>query len=211
MNMNKPSGRQIIKPSRRAFTLIEVLVVVAIIILLLGLLVAGISGAFGAADRRRVAGDMHKMLAAHEEYRAQTGQYVDFQGVSNPETESISLFIEAMISVPESKKLILSISKESWADVGQGNFPDSGDGLTPDVPNGIPRYFKDPWGKPYQFRSWSEGDTAYTGAGTLPRRGTGNQRQPFIISAGEDGEFGGYTNNEPGRLAIDNILSYEIQ
>lgn len=194
--------------SRRAFTLIELLVVIAIIVLLLGLLIGGLSGAFGAADRKRVEGDMRKMLAAHIEYRAQTGQYVTFDATSNPEEESISHFIEKLISVPESKKLILSISKEAWADEGTGTFPDSGNA----VPNAIPRYFKDPWGKPYQYRSWWDGGAAYAGGGELPARGTVDHLQPFVASAGGDEAFGTYINNEPQDTeAADNLLSFELE
>ena len=66
------------RPPRRAFSLLELLVVLAVVALLLGLLFPGLTSARDAADRARTRMRFGQWAAAVEAFRAEYGAYPDF-------------------------------------------------------------------------------------------------------------------------------------
>lgn len=204
-----PAGR------RGGFSLIEILVVMAIITLLSGLVIAG---AAKMREQSRINQAQIILQAAKSldiAYRAEVGSIVRYTGTSDPEEESIRVFVAAMQQLPETQKILMSIGKDFVINDPVNDPSDAND--APDI-------IVDPWGKPLQYRSWNDGtdfaDPVHAGpagAGNLPRRGTQTEPQPFFASAGPDGRWGEVNLNtnlpetgEDGEAATDNIYSFEL-
>ena len=71
--MNRDPSHPSSKPN--AFTLVELLVVIGIIVLLIGILLPAISRAMRAAHRTRIASDLNAISAALDAYKADFGDY----------------------------------------------------------------------------------------------------------------------------------------
>lgn len=86
--MRRTCSRQMLngrRTARHAFTLVEMLTVMAIIAILAGIIVAGSAYAQRQADRRRALATLERLKMAIEEYRVETGKIPDssFNGDMN--------------------------------------------------------------------------------------------------------------------------------
>src|SRR5688500_17446134 len=75
-----------IHPPRRAFTLIEILVVIGIIVLLAGILVPMVGRAMRQAKQTRTAADLQSIATALEAFKTDHGSYPGADPVIAPNT-----------------------------------------------------------------------------------------------------------------------------
>ena len=149
---------------RRAFTLIEVLVVIAIISILLALVIAG-----GAAARRKARGDsaraqFQSIFAALDAYRSRYGVY--------PPDASASL---AAARTESAKALYDYLGPPRRAGNATPFLPPGEDQIG--EANGV-KFLRDPWGNPWVYLSKSDGDPPPS---RHPARGAD------LVSPGPDG------------------------
>lgn len=208
------------------FTLIEVLVVVSIIVIVIGVIVAGISGAFGTANDKRTGLVLQQLANSIVEYEAQTGldfplppsgtNYYSFPASSQSDhmryERSIDDYIEAISEVPEANDAFELVNGNLRPNTSSDSDNDTADGLdpaTPDLNNDLPDSVLDAWGNPIRFVPTSPraGYPTYRAAG-LPIR-----RDPYFASAGTDGIWGTFDseNNPLDDGALDNIYSFNVE
>ena len=159
-----------------AFTLIEILVVIAIIAVLVSIVVVAASRMMIQADTSATRITLQQVMSAATEYTAQTNQVIDFSGTSNPPEESIETFVADVIQVPEARNMLLSIDGKLLID---------------DNNDGDPDRIIDPWEQPLQYRSWQPANTdAIQGdSADLPERGSAVEPRPYVASSGPDEKF----------------------
>ncbi|MES2923081.1 MAG: type II secretion system protein GspG [Verrucomicrobiota bacterium] len=184
------------RPGRAAFTLIELMAVITIIVILAGLVVGGL----GYVTEKQASSKAKLQIAliskALEEYKNEMGQYPPT--ANNPAAGSTAtslysaLFYEgydysqnpaqAPATPPKATKIYLAdldptTSKQGWMDpVTTGTNP------KPPAPSPTKTMVKDPWGTEYKYRS------AFTSTGTA---NTATQNPDFDLwSCGKDGLTG---------------------
>ncbi len=197
--------------SRRAFTLLELLVVISIIAALAALLVPIISIARGAAKTAKCRTLMANIQAALDTYKSVSGAYPEQLWATLGSDPFASTFgMTAAGSTPAS---VLSVSETGWRTVNLTlkaqlqtvdpdtfrNTPSNPNAATPD-PNDPGNYIVDPYGNRQQFRVFRYRPARYypfTGllSGTTPTIDTANPPNPNsyqLWSCGWDGkdEFG---------------------
>lgn len=167
-----------------AFTLIEMLVVIAIITVLVSIVVVAASRMMIQADTSATRITLQQVMSAATEYTAQTNQVIKFSGTSNPPEQSIETFVAAVIQVPEARNMILSIDGKLLID---GSIPPA----PPVSPDGDPDIIIDPWEQPLQYRSWqrANADAIQGDSADLPERGSAFEPRPYVASSGPDEKF----------------------
>jgi len=191
-------------------TLIEILVVIVIIVVLLGIGVMGMTAVQRSQQMATARRVMKTMEAALTEYGAQVNGLVHYDGegdppdgISDPEDKSISFLIGRVVTIPEARTLLLMVEQAHWLDTSVGDFPKYGSIQAREVDAGVPRVIRDPWDRPYQYRSYHDGGplTNLSQDGEVDAHGSANHPQPFFASAGPDKIFG--TN--------DDLFSYNLE
>lgn len=176
-----PSSRLV----RGGFSLIEVLVVVSIIVILLGIAVAGINVAYQRSEEATTRALLGSLAGVEKEYRAQTGQ-----------------------PIPASANGDLNDTPNKFLDVVQDNSKVASDFLRRidsklrKESGGRITEVRDPWDNLVRYNDGS-------GGGGMPRA-----QYPYFASAGADGQWGSYANGDPSQpdaAAKDNILSFEVK
>jgi prepilin-type N-terminal cleavage/methylation domain-containing protein len=171
---------------RRAFTLIEILVVVAIIAVLLGIGIAIGPSVMGKAEELSTRSAMQAGMAGVEAYRSKVGSLpnIDFDGGDNTEK-----LIDKLKKVPSIRDGILA-------------------GLNEDLLNADGALI-DGWGNemlylPSNPYDWNEDGNDET------RNDVPEFSGPFFISKGPDGELGNINGNANAReQAEDNVYSFD--
>ncbi len=157
-------------PHSRAFTLIEMLAVIAIIMILAGLILAGVNAARNRAHELRARRDVAQLKTAWDTY------YADYQGFPDP-AQITGNSIEDGYMVTGKDVILILRGRENHNNqnpklISYMDFHQSTD------------TFNDPWGKRYRISL----DTDYDGDVTIPG---GTLRQSVAAwSAGKDGNDG---------------------
>ena len=129
----KPISRR-----KSAFTLVEIMVVVAIIAILAGLVLGTAGYATRKADHSKAVADMEKIKNGLEEYRLQYGGYPENLNEDNPKALSAALWEK-----PQDDGIKPFLIMKGWND----------DAIQYDV--------LDPWGNPYHYYYNPKGDPRY--------------------------------------------------
>lgn len=215
---------------RGGFTLVEILVVVAIIALLSALLLGGMEAINAKSEISKTQSMLQALAAVETEYRAQNqGNPVVMRGTPTPEEEadSIKTFLHEVWDLPECQKM-LHVYEQYLV------YDDKNNDGKPD--DDIPDAMLDAWDKPLQYRSASQGEQPpfkkelnpdpddpdpQSEYGVLPKRGSyplpgkpdiPDVSRPFFASAGPDGDFGDTEgDSEKQEEAIDNIYSFNLE
>ncbi len=151
---------------RRGFTLIELLAVITIIVILAGLIVAGLGFVKDKQANSKATIQVALIAKALEEYKADNGNYPPSTSPDGTNQSNIlykALYQDAVDDTTKAKKIYLAeldpgTSKQGWV---------SGKGESATI--------RDPWGQEYLYRSgaasenpdydiWSMGKDGKTGA-----------------------------------------------
>lgn len=126
------------RSSRKAFTLIELLMVVAIIGILVGLLFSGAHTIIQSARERTARAEMVALKAALDNYRERYGTYPESFSADDPEAGAGVLYTELFFRFDAAgQPPILPYNA-----VGTS---------TPDTEIEANDFYTDPWGQPYQY------------------------------------------------------------
>ena len=129
----KPSARK-----KSAFTLVEIMVVVAIIAILVGMVLGTAGYATRKSDHSKAVADMEKIKNGLEEYRLQYGRYPD-----NTDTNDATALSTALWKTPQADQIKPFLIMKGW------NNP----AIAYDV--------RDPWGNPYRYYYDVDGNPYY--------------------------------------------------
>jgi prepilin-type N-terminal cleavage/methylation domain-containing protein len=160
------------KESASAFTLIELLIVMGIIVILMGLLFPAFRGAQDQAKKVQAKNDLAQIVTAITAYYTEYGRYPPVGSDDAPITNNKDLF-DILRGVSQDDSNPRKITFMTLPDVKDINNPRAGIGND--------GQFYDPWGTPYQIAI----DLAYDGEMTNPYGGGANAgpntlRQPII-------------------------------
>jgi len=209
MKHNPPA----VKVTKRAFTLIELLTVIAIIAVLMGLLFPAVGAAQEAARKTQAKNDLVNMVNSIKAYYTEYGKYPMTTAVSSSgkyeEGNNDQLFnVLRGLSTLTGEQLALNPRKivfiETPTAKGTGDKKKGGIG---DTGSQLGKYL-DPWGNPYRiwidFNYDNEVENPYTSnAGFAPNLTTG----VVAMSAGKDNFFG--SGNKNATTAVDDVLSWQ--
>lgn len=143
----------------RSFTLTEVLVVIAIIVILAGILIGGVGFAGRKADSAKAQASIQILSAALEKFHSEKGYYPPCTSASD---------VKFLL---DSGNLKLKLSKE-FDFFDKKNFMEL-EGVSSDSDH--PTTYDDPWGQPFQYKCpgdhnrsafdlWSTGPDGVKGA-----------------------------------------------
>lgn len=185
------------RPGRAAFTLIELMAVITIIVILAGLVVGGLGYVTDKQATSKAKVQIALLSTALEAYKNDMGQYPLTGNLADPKALSAlslysALFYEgydysknptqAPSTPAKATKIYLpdldpTATKQGWMDPVTGTNPQ------PPAPNAVKTPVKDPWGNEYRYRS------AQALTGTTPNSNT--QNPDFDLwSVGKDGLTG---------------------
>jgi prepilin-type N-terminal cleavage/methylation domain-containing protein len=182
LSASRPAGR-------RGFTLIEVMVVIAILVILAALLVAVASGVIGTSKGRQTHATLHVLDGVMQTYLKDGNPEPDDPNLSgysantdmqktNPVSDA-TRWVKALRADPDGAKGLSQLKS--------ANVPD------PDVPNAIATVIVDAWGTPIRYVPYDK-DTKKSG---------------YFESAGPDGQFLTTTDPPPApaKLPPDDLYS----
>ena len=198
---------------RGGFTLVELLVVISIIIILVGLGVAGMSKAFQRSEESKTRIVLAGLQSILEEYHAQTGVgfdddadidqtiYDDPNGTDNGEDEpdfddQMAGFIARVQKIEACRKMLVSLGKRGDIVIFDDDDGDDTDDDDPDLIETI----RDPWGNTIVFLRASNSKHP-------------DHDNPFFFSYGPDGEEGNRsasTTSDDYKEYEDNIYSHQL-
>ena len=180
---NKSSRLPVLRSGVNSFTLVELLVVMAIIAILAALVLSAASGLWQLAARKRAMAEIQAMASANENYKADNGVYVQGDGllltntpyskydgtVSGDEyqTNSTLLFIALSGQTNYATPAVSGIKSYMQFKINQiGN------------PSATFSYIKDPWNASYAYSTGTPAGAAttnypYTGGGFFDLWSTG--------------------------------------
>ncbi len=173
----------------RAFTVIELLVAMGIVIILAGLLVVAIGGSRGGTRSATTRLTFQTLLAIADEYIVATGGNVinhdgtqpldwsvsrafnnpDMSGSGSPD-DTVERFVAAALMMPETAELIWNLAKNGDILVDTDGLNEAGDGFLE---------VRDGWGAMIEYRSVSDPDDDWP-----------DHPSPFFSSSGDDEKFG---------------------
>ncbi len=155
----------------RAFTLVELLVVLTVVATLAGLALAAAQGARSLAEHQRARAELAVLAGAIEAYRTQVGEY--------PQAASAADLYQALTGYRGAGGRELSIrGREFLPPIVSAGTLESGDEATPAL--------LDPWQHPYVYER------------VVP--GGGEASESFLLySVGPDGERGTHLGGVPDR------------
>jgi len=206
---------------RRAFSLVELMVVIAIIILLVGL-VLGVSTALVAqSERRETSNTLSLLEAAVGEYELAVGRGFTYGVNGTPpgaqyeflESTADNILIVQLLNRlrgnEASETILARINPEFLRRIPNPN------------PNVVDQEVVDAWGTRIRVvfpgRDWrpADGEALRDADGSFRtpqerRLGVAKNRSLLFVSAGPNGQFGDLSGTDAQRdLAADNIYSYE--
>lgn len=183
------------RQSATGFTLIEIIVVVAILMLLLGIGLAYGPGLLAPAERQQTVITLKNLQMINDEYAALTGSH--YQPTQNDPQLRIEEFVNAMLTSGDRnlKNLMASLDENILVNIEE----DSSD---------PPEWrLRDAWGNDIFYRLAGETTQGLSGSQQLP-----NKTFPYFASPGPDGQWGDVTaaTNTPAYdKSIDNLYSFD--
>lgn len=172
---------------RRAFTLVELLIVMAIILVLAGIVVGVQRGVYQKQSMARAEADVQAIATALESYKLRYGDYPWLGDGSNG--------VELYQHLTGAKKMVPGRSGPTMVTVPEENrvpFIDASSLLE----NTAQTAFIDPWGQPYEYY--------YRGSG-----GAWNYPGFILMSKGPDGLTNSASNFSSGSLNANHFDSEE--
>lgn len=210
---------------RRGFSLVEILVVIAIIAVLAGLLIAAFMQVQAPVSKTRIALSVLKTCAT--EYQMQTESIVNHSNAEFPKTNTsnidwtrnrafnvpgyngssnvestIERFVWAAWRLPDTQKILTSLKDDGFL------VDDSAAALSDEVTKIGFYEIRDPWGHALQYAAFVDHDDSEPRDDFLPEHNT-----PFFASAGPDGKFGSVNpsaSTDEREDAEDNIYSFDV-
>ena len=160
---------------RQGFTLIEMLVVIAIIAILASIILASASGAIQAAKKNRALSECSSGAIAVENYFADYKKYpVATQMTAEPNSEDVVIVLTAQDTgvnashvLNSRKKVYLSVNQTTGSSTTAGQF-------------------RDPWGGQYKFIL----DDDFDGKTQIPGHTQDYFKRCIVISSGKNKTFG---------------------
>jgi type II secretory pathway pseudopilin PulG len=182
------------RPHRLAFSLIELLVIIAIIVIVLGLAVAGISMAYQRTEESSARAILGALAGVEKEYRAQTGQSIPASANGNVGRAN------GFLSIVQDNS---TVAGDMLRNIQRQYRTMSGNTVSA---------VNDPWGNPIFYNDGTGGSTDMTtpASNRMPK-----SNYPFFASRGADGAWGTFTNDDPAQPATltarDNLFSFEVK
>jgi len=212
METNKHGFRyRLFRVRRRGFTLLELMVVIAIIAVLAGLFLPALQSVLERAKKAQARNDVIQIVTAVNAFYAEYGRYPLVGTVTTPDATY-------GIVTSQSDGLFNELRAKAYSlNTRQIQFISPAEDGTQTNPNGkigSDSQFHDPWGNPYLIRIDADYDnqvvnpyTADTGAGPT------NIRQGVIAwSVGKDAKLGNNGNNrfkDSNGAQSDDVISWE--
>lgn len=177
--------------SRSAFTLIELMAVLAVIAILAGIVIGGVQVAQRRAARNRAVADLERLATAIENYRGAKGYYPSSERPgSGPGRQFEDALVFRLLYEPVAAGAGPHIelrSRDLDADVGAIGAAAQAGTLLRD------RRFVDPWGRPWRYRRWGQLGSAERASPWHPDDAgyrAQNSDTYDLYSVGPDGVFG---------------------
>ncbi len=193
-------------PKARAFTLVELLIVITMIVILTGLLFPAFRGVQDQAKKIQAKNDLTQIVTAVNAYYTEYGKY---PLVTDDST------ISANADLFYALRAVTSGSNASnAANTRQIVFispPDAKDTTNPRSGIGGDGQYYDPWGKPYNVAIDANYDNQITNPyGRNSGAGDDSLRQRVIAwSLGKDGTLGDKTKNDNKFTSSDDVISWQ--
>ncbi len=148
------------KSKRSAFTLIEIMIVVGIIIMLMGITTQMLGSSTDAQGKARAKADMELIADALEQFRSVYGDYPRISCAGEEKYSAARLYqclVGKMYMVAKNGQIsFLSMSDDSprrpFIDASKmnlGSIQGNDDGIVDPEKSGV--FFADPWGEPYIY------------------------------------------------------------
>jgi general secretion pathway protein G len=154
------------RPGKAAFTLIELMAVITIIVILAGLVIGGLGYVTDKQASSKAKLQIALISKALEEYKNDMGQYPPTANAPAAGATATTLYsalfyegydysqnpTQAPSTPPKATKIYLpdmdpTTSKQGWMD------PVTGTNVKPPAPSATKTVVKDPWGNEYKYRS----------------------------------------------------------
>ncbi|MFO0873724.1 MAG: type II secretion system protein [Phycisphaerales bacterium] len=209
--------------ARRAFSLIELVIVIGIIVLLAGLVLAVGTGLLTQSDERQTRAAMQLVDAAIEEWQLASGRQFSY-GKNGVPAGATYDFQDTLADNATMVELLRAVGGPEQCRATLGRVDQNLLRSTPGAggPNAAPdREFVDAWGARviavFPGRAWlpADGNANKDADGTFrtaqeKRLGVCRNRKILLVSVGPDGQAGDLSGSDDAKkLAADNVYSYE--
>lgn len=179
----------------KAFTLVEILVVVSIIGLLAGLALPAVQGALNSAKKGKAKAEMQSIITALKSYQNEYGRMPDINALGgSAERDNLDQGNDGWFGTNTSRNLFLMLSGSNVPAQNQNPRQIVFLELPPTSTNGV---FFDPWGRQYVVK--------YDGSGNNIVEYYGNKNGiALIISFGKNGQ-----QEDPANAKSDDVYSFK--
>lgn len=156
-----------IRSAKRAFTLIELLMVIAVIMILAGITFGVFTGVKNAQTRTAAKAELAALTQALEQFKVRNGDYPWVDGDPSKAEENGKILFQALVGWMqfsgsgtstqfESKTSVPATGPVAYIDISKLTYadPSQPDALNPEInPASAPSsyVFLDPWGNPYVY------------------------------------------------------------